>query len=111
MTLTLVGEGGTGEGGKTPGSLFDDPEVVIEVQKFVDEQAPRVFAVMQETLEPLADLQLVAWGITTKDGVEVSSVHGGMHMSLQSVESTLFFFRVGGQATPRIFWVGGGRGE
>ncbi|WP_146173736.1 hypothetical protein [Saccharothrix carnea] len=96
-----------GEGGEVPISLFDDPKVVGEVQEFVDDQAPRVFAVVQETFGPPEDLQIVAWGMTTKKGVEVISVHGGMRMGLQSAENTLIFYRAGGSANPRIFWVGG----
>ncbi|MCE6993935.1 hypothetical protein LZG04_03785 [Saccharothrix sp. S26] len=103
MTVTLVDD----EGGAKPVSLFDDPKVVREVQEFVDDQAPRVFAVVQETFGPPEDLQIVAWGITTKKGVEVIGVHGGMRMGLQSAENALIFFRAGGTAIPRIFWVGG----
>ncbi|MFD0203821.1 MULTISPECIES: hypothetical protein [Saccharothrix] len=107
MSLTLVDE----EDGEQPVSLFDDPKVVGEVQEFVDDQAPRVFAVVQETFGPPEDLQIVAWGMTTKTGVEVISVHGGMRMGLQSAESALIFYRAGGSAIPRIFWVGGKDGR
>ncbi|TQM83715.1 hypothetical protein FHX81_6142 [Saccharothrix saharensis] len=108
MSLTLVDDE---DGEKTRVSLLDDPKVVGEMQEFVDDQAPRVFAVVQETFGPPEDLQIVAWGMTTKTGVEVISVHGGMRMGLQSAENALIFYRAGGSAIPRIFWVGGERGE
>ncbi|MCC8243857.1 hypothetical protein [Saccharothrix luteola] len=107
MSLTLVDD----ENGKEAVSLFDDPEIVSGVQELVDDQAPRVFAVVQETFGPPEDLQIVAWGMTTKTGVEVISVHGGTRMGLQSAESALMFYRSGGRAIPRIFWVGGKGGE
>ncbi len=110
MTMTLVSDGDRGEGGEKPVSLFEDPKIVTEVQEFVDDQAPRLFAVVQETFDP-EDLKIVAWGMTTEKGAEVVSVHGGMHMSVQSAENALIFFRAGGRAVPRVFWVGGRDGE
>ncbi|MEU4739743.1 hypothetical protein AB0G02_04650 [Actinosynnema sp. NPDC023658] len=92
------------------GSLFDDPEFVSDVQELVDDQAPRLFAVVKETRDP-EDAQIAAWGMTTKKGVEVFPVHGGTHMSLQSAENALIFFREGGRAVPHLVWVGGPDGE
>ncbi|QQQ80151.1 hypothetical protein IOD16_18240 [Saccharothrix sp. 6-C] len=111
MTLTLESDGDQAEGGETPVSLFDDPKIVGDVQELVNDQAPRVFAVVQETFGPPEDLQIVAWGMTTKTGVEVVSVHGGTRMGLQSAENALIFYRAGGRAIPQIFWVGGEGGE
>ncbi|MGW4109719.1 hypothetical protein ACWEFJ_02440 [Actinosynnema sp. NPDC004786] len=111
MTLSLVSDGDQGEGGEKPASLFDDPKIVGEVQELVDDQAPRLFAVVQETFGPPEDLQIVAWGMTTKTGVEVVGVHSGARMGLQSAENALIFYRAGGRAILRIFWVGGQGGE
>jgi hypothetical protein len=57
--------------------LLDDPKIVGELQEFVNDQSPRLFAVVQETFAP-EDLKVVAWGMTTEKGAEVVSVHGGM---------------------------------
>ncbi|MFJ6672722.1 hypothetical protein ACIQMJ_16560 [Actinosynnema sp. NPDC091369] len=103
MSLTLVDD----EDSEKTVSLFDDPEIVGAVQELVDDQAPRVFAVVQETFGPPEDLQIVAWGMTTRTGVEVIDVHGGMRMGLRSAENVLIFYRARGRAIPRIFWVGG----
>jgi hypothetical protein len=110
MTMTLVSDGDRGEGGEQRVSLFDDPKIVAEVQELVDDQAPRLFAVVRETFEP-EDVQIAAWGMTTRKGVEVFPVHGGAHMSLQSADNALIFFRAGGQAVPRVVWVGGEGGK
>jgi hypothetical protein len=110
MALMLVTDEGQGEGGEKRVSLFDDPKIVGEIQELVDDQAPRLFAVVQETFEP-EDVQIVAWGMTTKKGVEVFPVHGGTHMSLQTAENALIFYRAGGVAIPRVVWVGGEGGE
>jgi hypothetical protein len=106
MTLTLMDD----EGGEKVSSLFDDPKIVAEVQELVNDQAPRLFAVVRETFDP-EDVQIAAWGMTTKTGVEVFPVHGGARMSLQSAETALIFFRAGGQAVPRVVWVEGVTGH
>lgn len=107
MTTTLAGDGDRDEAEQVTGSLFDDPEFTAEIQGFVDNRAPRVFAVVQERRDP-EDAQIVAWGITTGKETHVHGVHGGMHMLLQAPENALIFFREGGRAFPRIMWAGGG---
>ena len=110
MTLTLVSDGDQTENEEKPASLLDDPKIITEMQEFVDDQAPRLFAVVRETRVP-EDLKIVAWGMTTRKGAEVFPVEGGLRMSVQSAESALFFFNAGGRALARVFWVGGERVE
>lgn len=110
MTMTLASDDDQDEGREGAASLFDDPKIVAEVQELVNDQAPRLFAVVRETFDP-EDVQIAAWGMTTSTGVEVTPVHGGARMSLQSAETALIFFRAGGRAVPRVVWVGGEGGK
>ncbi|WP_433269521.1 hypothetical protein ACQPZF_07205 [Actinosynnema sp. CS-041913] len=105
-----MSDGDQGASGEEIVSLFEDSKFAAETQEFVDDQAPRLFAVVQETFDP-EDVRIVAWGMTTEKGVEVFPVEGGTHLSLQSAENALIFFRAGGRALPRVMWVGGEREE
>ncbi len=62
-----------------------EEEFAEEVRGLVADEAPQVFALVEEYGERV-DGRIVAWGMTFDDRVEVVTVHGGVHMSADSAE-------------------------
>lgn len=110
MTMALVG-GGDRDGEGAGESEFEDPEFVAEVQEAVDQQAPRLFAVVREDRDA-GEVEIAAWGMAHReDGAEVVSAKGGTYMSLRSADRALMVFGNRGRAVSRVVWVGGKGGE
>ncbi len=65
--------------------LDSEEEFAEEVRGLVADEAPQVFALVEEYGERV-DGRIVAWGMTFDDHVEVVSATGGLHMSLPSPE-------------------------
>lgn len=65
--------------------LCSEEEFAEEVRELVTEDAPRVFALVEEYGERV-DGRIVAWGMTFGDHVEVISVNNALHVSIPSPE-------------------------
>jgi hypothetical protein len=87
--------------GFTP--LFDEPEFAAILEEMVADEAPRLFAVVQEYGERV-DGRIAAWGMAFDDHAEVVSVAGGMRMSLPAPENALRMFTVGSHIRARLVW-------
>lgn len=73
--------------------LCDEEEFAQEVRELVADEAPRVFALVEERGER-ADGWIVAWGMVFEDRVEVIGAKGGLRMTARSVDRVQrVFFR------------------
>ncbi len=69
----------------------DETRFASILEQLVADDAPRVFAVIQEYGTRL-DAWIVAWGMAFDDHAEVISVEGSTRMSLQSPDTALLGF-------------------
>lgn len=74
--------------------LGEEPEFAAILEGMVADEAPRVFAVVQEYGQRV-DGQIAAWGMAFSDHAEVVSVDGRLRMSLKAPESALRGFHFG----------------
>lgn len=84
--------------------LCDEDEFIDLIETMVVNEAPRLFAVVQEYGER-ADGRIAAWGMRFEDRADVVSVEGGMRMTLQCPEAALPGFRCDRHVTARLVWV------
>lgn len=91
--------------------LSDVPEPLCEEEEFAElidnmvaDEAPRIFAVVQE-LGERGDARIAGWGMSFDDSAHVVSLDGRTLMCLSSPERALVGFRMGGRVTPRLVWV------
>lgn len=87
--------------GLTP--LCAEPEFATILEEMVADQAPRLFAVVQEYGDRV-DGRIAAWGMAFDDRAEVVSIKGGLRMSLQSPENALRLFKFGSYIRARLVW-------
>lgn len=87
--------------------LGDEQEFADLLAEMVADEAPRIFAVVQE-YGTRADGVIAAWGMAFEDHAEVVGVDGGLRMSLRAPERALRGFRRP-HITPRLVWVDGRR--
>lgn len=71
--------------------LYDEPRFASILEQLVADDAPQVFAVIQEYGSRL-DAWIAAWGMSFDDHAEVVSVEGDMRMSLRSPDAALLGF-------------------
>ena len=71
--------------------------------EMVADQAPRVFAVVQEYGDRL-DGRIAAWGMAFDESVAVFGTSGNMFVSPRSPEDMTDRFRAGAGVTPRVVW-------
>lgn len=83
--------------------VCDEPEFAAILEEMVADEAPRLFAVVQEYGERV-DGRIVAWGMAFDDHAEVVSVGRTRRMSLQSPENALRLFKVGSHIRARLVW-------
>lgn len=83
--------------------LCGEPEFATLLENMVADEAPRVFAVVQEYGDRV-DACIAAWGIAFTDRTEVVSVECGMRMSLQTPEQALCGFNFGSHIRARLVW-------
>ncbi|SNR49439.1 hypothetical protein SAMN06265360_107163 [Haloechinothrix alba] len=74
------------------------------LEGMVADDAPRVFAVVQEFGDRV-DARIAGWGIAFDDRVEVIGVDGDVRMSLREPEDALRRFRRGSRIGARVVWV------
>lgn len=72
-------------------ALCGEEEFAEVVRELVTDQAPQLFALVQEFGER-ADGWIVAWGMAFDDHVEVVSANGRLHASLTSAERAQWAF-------------------
>jgi hypothetical protein len=65
--------------------LCSEEEFAQEIREIVAEEAPRVFALVEEHGERV-DGWIVGWGLAFDDRVEVLGANGRLRMTLNSVE-------------------------
>ncbi|MEB3371594.1 hypothetical protein [Saccharopolyspora mangrovi] len=80
------------------------------VQDLVEDEAPRLFAVVQEYGDRV-DCRIAAWGMAFSDRVEVVSVRGGLRMKLSEPEDSLCWFRLDNFVSARLVWHVGLNGQ
>lgn len=88
--------------GLTP--ACDEPEFTALLEEMVADEAPRLFAVVQEYGDRV-DGQIVAWGMAFDDRAEVVSVGRTRRMSLPAPENALRLFEFGSHLRARVVWV------
>lgn len=91
----------------TPGPLCDETEFALLIDQMVAENAPRVFAVVQE-LGDRVDGWIAAWGMAFEDRVEVIGSDGSLRMTLRAPEAALRGYRWGGCVSARLVWLDAG---
>ncbi|WP_235079375.1 hypothetical protein [Amycolatopsis orientalis] len=84
--------------------LCDEPEFAEILEELVADEAPRIFAVVQEYGERV-DGRIAAWGMAFADHAEVVSVTRGLRMSLQAPENALRMFKFGSHVRARLVWL------
>ncbi|MBB5955875.1 hypothetical protein FHS29_002456 [Saccharothrix tamanrassetensis] len=111
MTAVLADDS-AGEAQSDQPPSFTEAEFAALIQGMVTDNAPRVFAVVQEYGER-QDARVGAWGMAFPERADVVSADGTFTMSLQRPEGALRAFEPPGVAA-RLVWVEGadaGRGE
>jgi len=83
--------------------LCDETEFAALLEEMVADEAPRLFAIVQEYGER-ADGRIAAWGMAFTDHTEVVSVEHTRRMSLQTPENALRLFNLGGYIRARLVW-------
>lgn len=83
--------------------LCGEAEFTALINEMVAEEAPRVFAVVQE-LGDRADARIAAWGLSFADRA-VAYSHRGTMMTLSSADRALFVFERGSRLRPRLVWL------
>lgn len=93
-----------------PAPLCDEPEFAAILEEMVTDEAPRLFAVVQEYGER-ADGMIAAWGMAFDDHAEVVSVARGHRMSLQTAENARRMFTSGSHIRARLVWLSPAHGH
>ncbi|WP_225978486.1 hypothetical protein [Gandjariella thermophila] len=83
--------------------LCDEQQFVAILESMVADEAPRLFAVVQEYGNRV-DAQIVAWGMAFADHAEVVSVDRSLRMSLRKPKDTLPAFHFGSHIRARLVW-------
>jgi hypothetical protein len=87
---------------RTP--AIDEAEFEELLAAMVADEAPRLFAVIQEYGEQI-DARISAWGMAFENGAEVVAVDQGLRMNLRAPENALRLFNVGDDIRARLVWV------
>jgi len=87
---------------RTP--LCDEAEFAELVDEMVADEAPRLFAVVQEYGKRV-DGRIAAWGMAFDDRAEIISVDDGTSVSLSSPERAALGFNRRPNITARVVWV------
>lgn len=83
--------------------LCDEQEFAADVADMVADEAPRLFAVVEEYGERV-DARIAAWGMSFDEQAIAVDVDDRFTMFLQSPKGALRLFREP-QVTPRLVWV------
>jgi hypothetical protein len=83
--------------------LCDETEFATILEGMVADNAPRVFAVVQEYGDRV-DARIAGWGMAFDDHVDVVG-GGATHLGSPSPEDVVRRFRFGTRITSRLVWV------
>jgi hypothetical protein len=84
-------------------SSFSEAEFTELVQGMVDDEAPRVFAIVQEYGDRI-DVRVAAWGMTFDNHAEIVGTDGRTRMSARSPDTALRIFSRQPNTTARLVW-------
>jgi hypothetical protein len=84
--------------------LCGEAEFAQEVAELVADEAPRLFAVVQEYGERV-DGRIAAWGMAFEDHATVCAVDRPLRLTLRAPERALRAFSHGPYITARLIWV------
>lgn len=84
--------------------LCDEDEFTQLIEEMVADEAPRLFAIVQEYGERV-DARVAGWGMSFGDHAVAVTPNGGA-MVMRSAESTMRLFRGGPHHTARLCWAG-----
>lgn len=84
--------------------LCDKAEFAQEIAELVADEAPRLFAVVQEYGER-ANGWIVAWGLAFEDYAEVVRLDSTERLTLRSPERAVRLFSHGPHITANLVWV------
>ncbi len=87
--------------GMTP--LCDEGEFAALIENMVADEAPRLFAVVQEYGQRV-DGVIAAWGIAFEDHAEVVSADGRLYLRLQAPQHAVRRFHVGTHIRAHLVW-------
>ncbi|HEX7662687.1 MAG TPA: hypothetical protein VF444_24745 [Pseudonocardiaceae bacterium] len=83
--------------------MCDEPTFAAILEGMVADEAPRLFAVVQEYGERV-DARIAGWGMAFEDHAEVISVEGGIQANLDEPEGALSLFNRGSRIHARLVW-------
>jgi hypothetical protein len=83
--------------------LCDEVEFAEVLQGMVADNAPQLFAVVQEYGQRV-DARIAGWGLAFDDHAEVVSVDGQLRMKLTAPEQGLRGFHFGSHIRARLVW-------
>ncbi|MGH3719927.1 MAG: hypothetical protein ACRDRI_14025 [Pseudonocardiaceae bacterium] len=84
--------------------LCDEAEFAQEINDLVAEEAPRLFAVVQEYGERV-DIRVAAWGMAFENRVKAFAVDRSLHLSLRSPERVMRAFNHAPHITAHLIWI------
>lgn len=84
--------------------LCEEEEFAQEIAELVADEAPRLFAVVQEYGERV-DGRIAAWGLAFADYAEVVRLDSVGRLSLRSPERAVRLFSRSPHITARVVWV------
>ncbi len=87
-----------------PAPLYDDDEFAELTDELVTEEAPRLFAVVQE-LGEREDGRIAAWGMAFDGHADVVCDDGRSWMSLSSPDRACWLLSRAPDTTARLVWV------
>ncbi|SNR68065.1 hypothetical protein SAMN06265360_11495 [Haloechinothrix alba] len=87
--------------GKAP--LCDEETFAAILSGIVADEAPRLFAVVQEYGRRV-DARIAGWGLAFDDRAEVVSIDGALRMKLNAPEEALRGFGFGSHVSGRLVW-------
>lgn len=87
-----------------PGPLCDETEFADLIQEMVADEAPRLFAIVQEYGERV-DARVAGWGMWFGNRAVAFDLTGRT-MIMRSMASTMRLFRRAPHINPRLCWIG-----
>lgn len=84
--------------------LCDEAEFAQEIAELVAEEAPRLFAVVQEYGERV-DGRIAAWGLAFEDYADVIGLNHNIYVGLRSPERAVRIFSHHPHITAHVVWV------
>jgi hypothetical protein len=84
--------------------LYDAEEFEAALAEMVAEEAPRLFAVVQEYGER-EDARIHSWGMSFHDHADLISVGGSVRLGMRSPEHALRWASAGPLITAQLVWL------